>query len=183
MMLTIITPTLNAAGTIRALLDSVSGHRHIIIDGGSTDATRDIVAEYPAVEWIDAPGSSIYEAQNIGIGMVGAGWFYFIGADDTLYSPTCLGDAIAQAGDALVLQGKIKTVTWPLHLPNKQQQAFLYHKSVFDRFGQYDQSHPIYADVHFNRMLRKNGIAPKWVDVILADVAPGGVSMRGNHHG
>ncbi|MGB1319273.1 MAG: glycosyltransferase, partial [Flavobacteriales bacterium] len=47
---TIVTPVLNQASTIEACIQSVANQdvnvEHIIIDGGSTDGTVDIIKKY-----------------------------------------------------------------------------------------------------------------------------------------
>ena len=74
MRLSIITVTLNSKKTIISTLNSVLSQtykniEHIIIDGGSTDGTIEIIKNYNHnnKKIIIANGSGIYEAMNIGI--------------------------------------------------------------------------------------------------------------------
>jgi glycosyltransferase involved in cell wall biosynthesis len=55
-----VTPCLNAAGVIRQSIESVAltnqaSVQHIIVDGGSTDGTREILAEYDHIEVVSGP--------------------------------------------------------------------------------------------------------------------------------
>jgi glycosyltransferase involved in cell wall biosynthesis len=87
---TIITAALNALPTIeRAILSAESQQgefEHFVIDGGSTDMTLDICRSHGGVETILAPGSSIYEAWNIGIGCARGDVCVFLNSDDELCS-------------------------------------------------------------------------------------------------
>src|ERR1700691_3869452 len=53
-LVSIVTPCLNSARFIRATIESVAAQdyphiEHIVMDGGSTDGTLEILAEYPAL--------------------------------------------------------------------------------------------------------------------------------------
>jgi glycosyltransferase involved in cell wall biosynthesis len=87
-MLTLITATLNAGRYLEPAFRSVPTRagpiQHIVIDGGSTDATLDICDKFPSVEKIVVPGCSIYEAWNIGIERARGDCVVFLNADDEL---------------------------------------------------------------------------------------------------
>jgi glycosyltransferase involved in cell wall biosynthesis len=85
---TIITAALNASATIDRSILSAKRQRgeieHFVIDGGSTDLTLDISRSHSGVEAISAPGSSIYQAWNIGIGRARGDICVFLNSDDEL---------------------------------------------------------------------------------------------------
>jgi len=87
-MLTLVTATLNAARLLdRAIASAVAqgvAYQHIVVDGGSTDATAAICARVPELDFVRAPGSSIYEAWNIGIQRARGEAVLFLNADDEL---------------------------------------------------------------------------------------------------
>src|SRR5580692_7435784 len=88
-MLTLITATLNAARYIEQAFGSARSVtpdtiHHIVIDGGSRDATLDICAKFPSVETVSVPGCSIYEAWNIGLEQARGDWIMFLNGDDEL---------------------------------------------------------------------------------------------------
>ena len=63
-LLSVVTPSLNSAKFLRETLDSVGRQtfkdfEHIIVDGGSTDGTQAILAEYPSVRWISEPDGDL----------------------------------------------------------------------------------------------------------------------------
>ena len=57
MILSIITPVLNGERFIRKNIESVQNltipHEHIIVEGGSTDSTVEILKEYPHLKVIN----------------------------------------------------------------------------------------------------------------------------------
>ncbi len=71
--ISIITATYNSEATIRHTLECIQNQshphiEHIIVDGGSTDQTMDIVATFPHVaKVICEPDQGIYDAMNKGI--------------------------------------------------------------------------------------------------------------------
>ena len=168
-MITIITPTLNPGQQIKRLLDSVALQtvpcEHLIVDGGSTDGTRELVAQYPHATWIDAPGTSIYEAQNVGIMAATGKWAYFIGADDTIALPDTLRRVAltGEKSDARVVRGMVQFVTESGRISGQptfatRQQAFLYDRTLYSEFGAYDAAHTIYADVVFQKLVESAGV-------------------------
>ncbi len=92
MSVTVITVCLNAAKTIRATLDSVRAqidhvHEYVIVDGGSTDGTQEIIAASEAafagkLHWTSEPDAGIYDAMNKGLARATGDFIVFLGADD-----------------------------------------------------------------------------------------------------
>lgn len=63
-LLSVITASLNSTRFLRETLDSVARQtfrdfEHIVVDGGSTDGTQAILAEYPSVRWISEPDGDL----------------------------------------------------------------------------------------------------------------------------
>lgn len=152
-MITVITPTLNAAETLQRCIVSVREQgadvEHLFIDGGSTDGTREMLGTF-----VDAPGSNIYEAQNIGIRAAHGEWLYFLGADDRV-----LPGALAELEDRLcgVSESWIQVLirVGDTHLPRyaRQQQAYLYRRTLYSQYSLYEADVGLYADVRFNLRL------------------------------
>lgn len=72
--ISVITPSYNRIGFIQAAIDSVlvqgySEFEHIIVDGGSTDGTLQLLAEYPHLQVNSEPDRGVYDALNKGIGL------------------------------------------------------------------------------------------------------------------
>lgn len=91
--ISIITVSYNAAATIEQAISSVVNQtykniEYIIIDGGSTDGTVDIIRKYEdrIAYWVSEPDKGIYDAMNKGIDAATGDYVYFLGADDALLS-------------------------------------------------------------------------------------------------
>jgi glycosyltransferase involved in cell wall biosynthesis len=98
--LSVITPALNQARYIGETLDSVSQlpveHEHLVIDGGSTDGTVDLLRARadPALKWISEPDRGQTDAVNKGLRRAIGDYVGWINADDAY---VCAGVAGAIA--------------------------------------------------------------------------------------
>ena len=57
----------------------------IVVDGGSTDGTRDIISRHQDIitRWVSEPDRGIYDAMNKGVSMATGEWVIFMNAGDT----------------------------------------------------------------------------------------------------
>ena len=94
MKLTIVTPTFNSIHTIRETLESVAKQdypdlEHIVMDGGSTDGTLEVLKEFPHLKFISEKDEGHYHAMNKGIQMATGQAIGILNADDC-YCPGIL---------------------------------------------------------------------------------------------
>lgn len=87
MKLSIITPTLNQSQFIEDTIISVQNQNfknieHIVIDGGSTDGTIDILKKYKHLKWISEKDSGQSNAINKGFRMATGDIVAWINSDD-----------------------------------------------------------------------------------------------------
>jgi glycosyltransferase len=88
MKVSIITVSLNAAKSIADTLNSVASQsysniEHIVIDGGSTDGTQDIVNQFPHVaKFIAEKDEGLYFAMNKGLALATGDIIAMLNADD-----------------------------------------------------------------------------------------------------
>lgn len=101
MLISIVTPVLNGARTIERTLRSVAVQRgdfeHIVMDGGSTDGTAEIVERYQSVypvRVVRQPDRSLYEGVWNGMQQARGEVLCYLNADD-LYLPWTLATVAA----------------------------------------------------------------------------------------
>lgn len=96
MKISIITATYNSQKNIQDCLQSVANQshkniEHIVIDGGSTDDTVELVKNSQSVtKWISEPDNGIYDALNKGIQLATGDVIGFLHSDDMLGSSTII---------------------------------------------------------------------------------------------
>lgn len=80
----------------RQCVDSVARQEgvrieHIIIDGGSTDGAKELIAEFARgrgnFSWISEPDNGIYDAMNKGLKLAQGRYITFLNADDYYHDP------------------------------------------------------------------------------------------------
>lgn len=115
-VLSIVTVVYNGAASLRRTMDSVLSQgyaniEYIIVDGGSTDGTVDLLREYDErlAYWMSARDKGIYDAMNKGVGLCTGDWVAMINADDW-YEPGTVQrvvEAILEHSAANVIHGDI----------------------------------------------------------------------------
>ena len=96
-LISVVTVSYNAVLTIEQTILSVINQtyphiEYIIIDGGSTDGTVDIIKKYAnrIAYWVSEPDKGIYDAMNKGIRTAKGEWINFMNAGDLFYSKDTL---------------------------------------------------------------------------------------------
>jgi len=165
--LSIVTVTYNSDATLEDTLRSVRSQsyrdfEHIVVDGGSTDGTLDILrAAGDSVHWISEPDAGIYDAMNKGIRRSRGRWIHILNSDDYYAShdvlsrvmPSLVEDAVnygdlirANADGSQVVQ-RYPFRKWPLYV-----SAYLPHPSLivsarqYQALGDYDTTFRVAAD-------------------------------------
>jgi glycosyltransferase involved in cell wall biosynthesis len=180
--LTVVTPCWNAAAHITKCLDSVRAQNrddveHLIVDGGSTDGTTEIVSERMAVDsrvrLIGGPDRGQANAMNKGVISAQGDIIGCLNADDRYHAGALAAaiDGLAHApvpsflwGECQVEDGLTNTVwtqrpgefqTWRMMLgwgfePHPVNPcAYFYHRALHFTAGLYDESDHYALDVDF----------------------------------
>jgi len=147
--ITVVTPCLNARDTIEATLESVRMQdyphvEHVVVDGGSTDGTLDVLERAEGIRYVSEPDRGLSDAMNKGIGMAAGDVIGWLNADD-VYLPGALrrvGDAFASQPDAVWATGRCRIIDdggRQIRRPVKAYKDFL--------LGRY--SHSLYLTQNF----------------------------------
>lgn len=112
MKITVITVCRNSAATLQDTLESVlaqswTGYEYLVVDGGSTDGTLEMLQDveerfHGRLKWISEPDNGIYDAMNKGVRMSSGDVVGFLNADDYYQDNGVLetiAGAFAQHGD------------------------------------------------------------------------------------
>ena len=112
-LVSVITIVLNGEEYIEKTIQSVirqtyKNIEYIVVDGGSTDATLDIIHQYENTidYWVSENDKGIYDAMNRGIDL-STGWLInFINAGDLFYNNSTIATVSREIGSAGVIYGK-----------------------------------------------------------------------------
>jgi len=167
-LVSVITATLNAGKYLHEALSSISNQTYqnfevLIIDGGSTDNTKEVANSFPQVSFIIQNGKGLFDAWNQGIQMC-TGEFVAILDSDDIWNPTTLSDHVnALLSDSSILGsvGRVKFFLeekqtpppeFKLSLLEKSHLAympgcFMGRKEIFNRIGYYETEWKIASDI------------------------------------
>lgn len=172
-LVSVITVCLNSARTIEQCFKSVfqqtyANIEYIVIDGGSTDGTLDLIRKYEhALDYcVSEPDGGLYQAMNKGLSLATGDFILILNSDDwyrrdcveslvraRTYSAADIVCALALNVDAAGDGGQVTR-----HLPYDQSirmrmplrhETMLIAAGIHDRVGQYDDSYRIIADFEF----------------------------------
>lgn len=169
-LITVVTVVKNGASYLEKAIRSVLAQtwpniEYIIIDGGSTDGTLDIIHRYEDQldYWISESDSGIYDAMNKAIDNAKGDWIYFLGADDQLARPETFINIVPHLDErvALVIGGirypngrVVRSSIGPRILIRNtlHHQGALYNARLFKSW-RYDSTLRIVADYELNLLV------------------------------
>lgn len=205
MKISVLTAVFNNAGTISDCLASVAAQthpdvEHIVIDGGSTDGTAELVrTRGPRVsKLVSEPDRGMYDALNKGLGLATGEVIAILNSDDVYADATalaqvadrmsaegldsCYGDIVYVRPDDL---GKVVR-RWKSGDYRRERfrngwmpphTACFIRRSVYDRFGAFDISFDIASDYEILlRFFYKHGISAAYIPEVLVKMRTGGRS-------
>lgn len=201
---TIITVSFNSAQTIEDTLKSVASQsypniEHIIVDGGSTDQTMNIVADFPHVaKSISEPDEGIYFAMNKGLAMASGDVIAILNADDLYADHEVIAKVAAVFKDpaidatyadlVFVEREDVSTIfrTWKSG-PFKRSSmyngwmpphpTFFVRRSIYENHGMFNTLLRSAADYELMlRFLLKHEINPSYIPQTIIRMRQGGKS-------
>ena len=98
-LVSVVTPSLNQGRYLREALDSVRGQtyapiEHVVVDGGSSDDTLEILREYDGIVWESEPDRGQSHALNKGFARAAGEILGWLNADDA-YEPEAVAQGVA----------------------------------------------------------------------------------------
>ncbi len=145
-LITVITVVLNGEKYLEETIQSVINQtypnvEYIIIDGGSTDGTLDIIKRYKNQidYWVSEKDKGVYDAMNKGIDLASGEWINFLNAGDKFVSDNVLEsvfyskyyDADVMYGDTIVDYKLFKRIFYSLDIYFLEKGMPFSHQSVF----------------------------------------------------
>lgn len=171
-LISVITVVFNGKNYIEQAIRSVIGQtydnvEYIIIDGGSTDGTLDIIKQYgEAIDcWISEPDHGVYDAMNKGIKLSNGDYILFLGCDDYLFDVfheivnSFQEKTVSYYGDVILSKNKNayggRFYSLKLFIKNIPHQAIFYSRHVFADF-KFDCKYITVADYALNLKIFSN---------------------------
>jgi glycosyltransferase involved in cell wall biosynthesis len=207
MKTSIITVCFNSAATIEDAIKSIlmqdyKDIEYIVVDGGSTDGTLEILAKYQSriAKCISEPDNGIYDAMNKGIKLATGDIIGFLNSDDFYVDKTVIRRIaeMMMVANADCCYGNLeyvdkndinKTVRRWKSQPycdglfekgwHPPHPTFFVKKNVFDNYGGFDLACDIGADYELMlRFLKRYGITSCYIPDVLVKMRIGGKSNR-----
>jgi glycosyltransferase involved in cell wall biosynthesis len=147
--ITVITPSYNAAPTIEETLASVrtQGYprlEHLVIDGGSTDGTVEILERAEGIKWISESDSGMTNALNKGLAMATGDIVGELNADD-LYEP----GALFAVGEAMASQPAMEWLTGQCRIIDEKGREIRRFIAAYKNFFLHRYSLPLFLMQNF----------------------------------
>jgi len=204
----IVSVSYNTVGTIKQTIDSVLNQsygnvEYIIIDGGSTDGTVDVVKSYGdrISKFISEPDKGIYDAMNKGLKLASGDIVGILNSDDMYAEPDIIEDVVETMtktkvdscyGDLVYVDreetGKIIR-HWRSGAYDRKRfergwmpphPAFFVRRRVYEQYGLFNPDFPITADYELMlRFLYRYEVSTAYVPKVLVRMSSGGSSRAG----
>ncbi|MFH2135448.1 MAG: glycosyltransferase family 2 protein [Pseudomonadota bacterium] len=205
-LISVVTVVFNGGGTledaIRSLLQQTYGNiEYIVIDGGSTDGSLDVLRNYDAQidYWISERDEGIYDAMNKGMALASGEIVGFLNSDD-FYADALVLERVARAFQDESVQACYADLVYVSqdnsrvirYWKSKQfvkgdfakgwcpaHPTFYARKSAIDRMGFFDTSFKLAADVEFMmRYLECGQIHAAYIPHVLVRMRVGGATNQ-----
>ncbi|WP_316816481.1 glycosyltransferase family 2 protein [Pedobacter nyackensis] len=93
---------------LSVLNQAYSNIEYIIIDGASTDGTKDLIYKYKSklTQFISEPDKGIYDAMNKGLYLATGDYILFMNSGDEIYAPETVAEVFGTAASADIYYGE-----------------------------------------------------------------------------
>ena len=211
-LFTVITVVFNGAKELESTIQSVQNQscrnlEYVVIDGGSTDGTLDVLRRYENLigYWMSGPDKGVYDAFNKACRLIKGEWTIFLGAGDVFYDAEVL-ESMTEAvqnvsAETEIVYGKVCVVNeqnssgellnwpWPQMRDTWQggrpmvphHQGVFHRKRLLSMESPFDISYRIAADskLFYTSISR---VDPAFADVVVARSLLGGLSTEPKYY-
>lgn len=206
-LFTIIIAVFNGAKTLQQCIDSVAQQSYpnkqlIIIDGGSTDGTVELLQanDQSISYWVSEPDAGIYNAWNKGLKQANGEWICFLGADDYFWDDQVLASMskflvklpvyirvaysqimlLSEKGQELYLSGEPwqKVKQRFKQLMSIPHPGTMHRRDLFEQHGYFDESFRIAGDYELLLRELKTADAEFIPDLVTVGMLQGGISTN-----
>ncbi|AEH61486.1 glycosyl transferase family 2 [Methanosalsum zhilinae DSM 4017] len=202
-VVSVITACLNSDQYIEDTIESVIKQtypniEYVIIDGGSTDNTLNIIKKYDnqIANWISEPDNGVYDAMNKGIVHSTGEIIYFLNAGDYLYDNEIIEKIVNEFLDESVLAvyGNVEVINYEKNKKSIRgckvtynnllyrrvcHQALFVRRSLFDEMGLFSTSFKLSSDHEFIiKCIKKYSDNFLYLDKIIAKYRDDGMSCK-----
>lgn len=202
MKITIITVCFNSGKTIEDTIKSIlkqthENYEYLIIDGGSSDNTLDIIKSYEKkfkgkLKYISEKDKGIYDAFNKGIRMASGDIIGFINSDDVLNGKDVFNKVVNNISDGvysdvLMMDNNFNTPVRNF-ISGKPKKNGIFHpahptlylrKGVYNSVGEYNIDYKIAADLDLMLRVINKGYKLNYVKDFFVLMRVGGTSTNG----
>ncbi|WP_299768790.1 glycosyltransferase family 2 protein [uncultured Dokdonia sp.] len=201
MKISIITINYNNANGLDKTLESVASQtyaniEHIIIDGNSSDGSKDILEAYelPNAIKISEPDSGIYNAMNKGVKKASGDYLLFINSGDSLRSNDSIetivpllsggkdfyyGDLMMQftEGDRIRKYPDTLSFYYFFHKGSLPHPSLFFKKTLFTQLGLYNEKFKIVADWdYYVKAICKHDASYEHIPIVVSNFDAYGIS-------
>jgi len=205
-VISIITVIYNGVKLLPGTIDSVIGQtypaiEYIIIDGGSSDGTVEIIEKYADQinQWISEPDKGLYDAMNKGLKMATGDFVWFMNAGDHIYAPNTVEKMMEKwQPDTDILYGEVMLVddarkelgtrsattkqklTNPLHWQDLAKGMVVCHQGFLPRreIAPFYIENNLTADIDWVIKCLKASKRTTATEIIVASYLVGGISKQ-----
>lgn len=195
-LISIITVVYNGQKYLEETIKSVTSQtyeniEYIIIDGGSTDGTLDIIRKYEEkiTYWVSERDRGIYDAMNKGVTVSNGDWINFMNAGDRFYSADTVSNIFAKErincdiiyGDLALDYGAFSRYQKALRIKHIWKGMIFSHQSCFisgnlHRKKSYSLEYSIGADFDFFYSSYLLGANFEYIPVAISVMSTNGLS-------
>ena len=195
MRFSIITINFNNKDGLKRTINSVLcqtciDYEFIIIDGGSTDGSVEVIKENESqiTYWVSEKDNGVYHAMNKGVAQAHGDYCIFMNSGDCFHSPDALNDIENYQED--IICGQVSTFPSGHHKPTISLvdllRISLPHQAMFIKREllikhPYDEEYKILSDWKFCiENLVIDNCSFRNIEVVIADYESGGISSNSN---